>query len=165
MRSVRRRIEDILEHHEQDEKQLVRQLQEERIACEEDVDALRDRLKMHGVDYSLDRVITSRGADDALLNVLQAMDERRERCRLKLERIQRSLDVIWHVYEFVLDLEPRYRAVIMALYYPRRSYAAAAEEVGVDVRTISRRRSDAVDQLVREAEIHGIFEKNTVSRL
>ena len=127
------------------------------MALEADLDAMREQLLLHGIDYSLDRVISSQSHDAKLLNVLQAMDERRDLYETRVSRIQKRLDEIAQVYELVLDLDPRLRTVVMALYYPRRTYSAAADEIGIDVRTISRRRAEAVDELVREAEIHEIF--------
>ena len=46
-------------------------------------------------------------------------------------------------------MDAKSAAVLLALYYPRQTYAQAAEALGVETSTVSRQRKAAVDSLIR----------------
>lgn len=153
------RVYDILKNHDQESRTIEAQIEAERAALEEDLAEIRSRAYPRGVRYDTPRVQSSPDPDGLLVKVAAAIERRTDRTKravAALEERQRQID---RVHDAVLDMDARSKIVLLTLYYPRRTYAQAAELLDMDVSTVSRQRKTAVDRLVRKyIRLHGNIE-------
>ena len=131
-----RRVYDILKNHDQEMSTIEAQIDAERAALEEDLEAIRARAYPRGVRYDTPRVQSSPDPDGLLVKVADAIQRRTAR-----------------------TMDAKSKIILLTLYYPRRTYAQAAELLDMDVSTVSRQRKTAVDRLVRKyIRLHGNIE-------
>lgn len=79
-------------------------------------------------------------------------DRRRARADEAIANLERQLRQIEEVRSLVLTLDTRSKCVLLALYYPYRSYEEAAEFLQVDRTTVYRQREIALNKLFNRAE-------------
>ena len=139
---------DILEHHEQEEAALRRQLYYLGKRLREDLEELRARVLPGGVRYDSPRVQSSPGEEDPLVEMIQTSDQRREGYRQNVWMIQKRLDRFREVYAAIHRLDGSDKVVLLELYYPRQSAEKAAERLGMESRTVCRHRDRAVRKLL-----------------
>ena len=138
----------ILNNHELEEALLRDQLERERLSCQDYLERIYGIVGIKAIDYSADRVQASSKDDSRLATVIAMADERREQYEQIASDLSLDLEVITSVYKLVSYLEGMDRAVLLALYYPKRTYGAAAKMLGYSVQSLTRYRSRAIERLV-----------------
>lgn len=144
-----RRVYDILKNHDQETRTIEAQIEAERVALDEDLAEIRSRAYPRGLRYDTPRVQSSPDPDGLLVKVADAIKRRSDRTQRAVDALKARQDQIDQVRESVLNMDAKSAAVLLTLYYPRRTYEQAAEILGVDISTVSRQRKTAVDRLVR----------------
>ena len=131
----------------------------ERAALEEDLEAIRARAYPRGVRYDTPRVQSSPDPDGLLVKVADAIQRRTARTKRATDALEERQRQIENVHEAILTMDAKSKIILLTLYYPRRTYAQAAELLDMDVSTVSRQRKTAVDRLVRKyIRLHGNIE-------
>lgn len=154
-----RRVYDILKNHDQEMSTIEAQIDAERAALEEDLEAIRARAYPRGVRYDTPRVQSSPDPDGLLVKVADAIQRRTARTKRATDALEERQRQIENVHEAILTMDAKSKIVLLTLYYPRRTYAQAAELLDMDVSTVSRQRKTAVDRLVRKyIRLHGNIE-------
>ena len=144
-----RRVYDILKNHDQEMSTIEAQIDAERAALEEDLEAIRARA----------RVQSSPDPDGLLVKVADAIQRRTARTKRATDALEERQRQIENVHEAILTMDAKSKIILLTLYYPRRTYAQAAELLDMDVSTVSRQRKTAVDRLVRKyIRLHGNIE-------
>lgn len=154
---ARKEIINILQNHETDTVVLQRQLDYERRQLQLDLEEIYSAVGIKGIRYDLDKVQSSPNADEALASAIARAMDRRDEYAKKSTRIESRLNAIKAVYSEVLALEYSLSLTLQALYYPRSSYRNAAIIMGVDLKTVERRRERALDQLIENCKEHKVF--------
>lgn len=155
-----RRVYDILKNHDQEMSTIEAQIDAERAALEEDLEAIRARAYPRGVRYDTPRVQSSPDPDGLLIKVADAIQRRTARTKRATDALEERQRQIENVHEAILTMDAKSKIILLTLYYPRRTYAQAAELLDMDVSTVSRQRKTAVDRLVRKyIRLHGNIER------
>lgn len=155
-----RRVYDILKNHDQEMPTIEAQIDAERAALEEDLEAIRARAYPRGVRYDTPRVQSSPDPDGLLVKVADAIQRRTARTKRATDALEERQRQIENVHEAILTMDAKSKIILLTLYYPRRTYAQAAELLDMDVSTVSRQRKTAVDRLVRKyIRLHGNIEE------
>ena len=142
------RVVWILNNHELEESLLRDQLERERLALNDDLERIYGIVGIKAIDYSADRVQASVKDESRVATVIAMADERRAEYEERAGDIRLELEVIASIYKLVSYLEGMDRAVLLALYYPKRTYGAAAKMLGYSVQSLTRYRSRAIERLV-----------------
>jgi RNA polymerase sigma factor (sigma-70 family) len=154
-----RRVYDILKNHDQEMSTIEAQIDAERAALEEDLEAIRARAYPRGVRYDTPHVQSSPDPDGLLVKVADAIQRRTARTKRATDALEERQRQIENVHEAILTMDAKSKIILLTLYYPRRTYAQAAELLDMDVSTVSRQRKTAVDRLVRKyIRLHGNIE-------
>jgi RNA polymerase sigma factor (sigma-70 family) len=154
-----RRVYDILKNHDQEMSTIEAQIDAERAALEEDLEAIRARAYPRGVRYDTPRVQSSPDPDGLLVKVADAIQRRTARTKRATDALEERQRQIENVHEAILTMDAKSKIILLTLHYPRRTYAQAAELLDMDVSTVSRQRKTAVDRLVRKyIRLHGNIE-------
>lgn len=91
-----------------------------------------------------------------MVKVAAAIESRTARTKRAIDHLKERQTQIDRVHDAVLNMDAKSAAVLLALYYPRQTYAQAAEALGVETSTVSRQRKAAVDSLIRRiVRLHG----------
>lgn len=139
---------DILENHEIETAALDRQLEQLAVALDADLEEIRSRVYPGAVSYDRDRVQgTPTPMDTRLVAVVQACDERREQYKNDVAVILERIREIRKVYTTIQQLDSMDKAVLLNMYYPRRSSEEVAGMMKSTAKTINRRRDAAVEAL------------------
>lgn len=144
-----RRVYDILKNHDQESRTIEAQIEAERAALEEDLAAIRARAYPRGLRYDTPHVQSSPDPDGLMVKVAAAIESRTARTKRAIDHLKERQTQIDRVHDAVLNMDAKSAAVLLALYYPRQTYAQAAEALGVETSTVSRQRKAAVDSLIR----------------
>ena len=151
--TVRTRVMDILRNHDQEARVIESQIAAEKESLEYDL----EELLLEGAYPSM--AINPTGVrasspdpDGNLVRMVERRDRRRTRADEAIRSLERQLRQIEEVRSLVLQLDTRSKCVLLALYYPYRSYEEAAEFLQVDRTTVYRLREIALNKLFTRAE-------------
>lgn len=151
--TVRTRVMDILRNHDQEARVIESQIAAEKESLEYDLEELllegaypSTAINPTGVRAS------SPDPDGNLVRMVERRDRRRTRADEAIRSLERQLQQIEEVRSLVLQLDTRSKCVLLALYYPYRSYEEAAEFLQVDRATVYRQREIALNKLFTRAE-------------
>lgn len=151
-----RRVYDILKNHDQEMSTIEAQIDAERAALEKDLEEIRARAYPRGVRYDTPRVQSSPDPDGLLVKMADAIQRRTARTKRAIDALEERQRQIENVYEAVLTMDAKAKIILLTLYYPRRTYAQAAEILDMDISTVSRQRKTAVERLARKyIRLHG----------
>lgn len=152
-RQVRTRVMDILRNHDQEARVIEAQIAAEKESLEYDLEEIlmsgaypSTAINPTGVRAS------SPDPDGNLVRMVDRRDRRRARADEAIANLERQLRQIEEVRSLVLTLDTRSKCVLLALYYPYRSYEEAAEFLQVDRTTVYRQREIALNKLFNRAE-------------
>ena len=134
---VRTRVMEILRNHDQEARVIEAQL----------AAYPSSQLSDAGV-----RVQSSPDPDGRLVRMVDKRDRRRQRANEAIGNLERQLQQITEVQNLVYALDTRSKCVLLALYYPYRSYDEAAEFLQVERTTVYRQREIALNRLFARAE-------------
>ena len=143
---VRTRVMEILRNHDQEARVIEAQIAAEKEALEADLEFILE-LSDAGV-----RVQSSPDPDGRLVRMVDKRDRRRQRANEAIGNLERQLQQITEVQNLVYTLDTRSKCVLLALYYPYRSYDEAAEFLQVERTTVYRQREIALNRLFARAE-------------
>lgn len=150
---VRTRVMDILRNHDQEARVIEAQIAAEKESLEYDLEEIlmsgaypSTAINPTGVRAS------SPDQDGNLVRMVDRRDRRRARADEAIANLERQLRQIEEVRSLVLTLDTRSKCVLLALYYPYRSYEEAAEFLQVDRTTVYRQREIALNKLFNRAE-------------
>lgn len=150
---VRTRVMDILRNHDQEARVIEAQIAAEKESLEYDLEEIlmsgaypSTAINPTGVRAS------SPDPDGSLVRMVDRRDRRRTRADEAIANLERQLRQIEEVRSLVLTLDTRSKCVLLALYYPYRSYEEAAEFLQVDRTTVYRQREIALNKLFNRAE-------------
>jgi DNA-directed RNA polymerase specialized sigma subunit len=154
---VRTRVMEILRNHDQEARVIEAQIAAEKEALEADLEFILEsaypssQLSDAGV-----RVQSSPDPDGRLVRMVDKRDRRRQRANEAIGNLignlERQLQQITEVQNLVYTLDTRSKCVLLALYYPYRSYDEAAEFLQVERTTVYRQREIALNRLFARAE-------------
>ena len=150
---VRTRVMDILRNHDQEARVIEAQIAAEKESLEYDL----EEILMSGAYPSTAINPTGVRASSPepagnLVRMVDRRDRRRARADEAIANLERQLRQIEEVRSMVLTLDTRSKCVLLALYYPYRSYEEAAEFLQVDRTTVYRQREIALNKLFNRAE-------------
>lgn len=150
---VRTRVMDILRNHDQEARVIEAQIAAEKESLEYDL----EEILMSGAYPSTAINPTGVRASSPdpggnLVRMVDRRDRRRARADEAIANLERQLRQIEEVRSLVLTLDTRSKCVLLALYYPYRSYEEAAEFLQVDRTTVYRQREIALNKLFNRAE-------------
>lgn len=145
---IHKRVVWILYNHDLQESLLKDQLERARIGLADDLERIYGAVGLKGVNYSDTKVMSSI-KDEARIATAIALAEERQRHFRELEKsLKMELDAIDSVYKLVCLADDMDKAVLLALYYPRRTYAEAGKILGYSIRAVTRFRSIAIEHIV-----------------
>lgn len=157
---VRTRVMEILRNHDQEARVIEAQIAAEKEALEADLEFILEsaypssQLSDAGV-----RVQSSPDPDGRLVRMVDKRDRRRQRANEAIGNLERQLQQITEVQNLVYTLDTRSKCVLLALYYPYRSYDEAAEFLQVERTTVYRQREIALNRLFARAERSKAFRR------
>lgn len=146
--AIRRRVVWILYNHDLQESLLKDQLERSSIALAEDLDRIYGAVGLKGVSYEDTKVLSSIKDDARIATVIALAEDRREHYDSLQKTIRMELEAIESVYRLVCLADDMDKAVLLALYYPKRTYAEAGRILGYSIRAVTRFRSVAIEHLV-----------------
>lgn len=144
---------EILRNHDQEARVIEAQIAAEKEALEADLEIILEsaypssQLSDAGV-----RVQSSPDPDGRLVHMVDKRDRRRQRANEAIGNLEHQLQQITEVQNLVYTLDTRSKCVLLALYYPYRSYDEAAEFLQVERTTVYRQREIALNRLFARAE-------------
>ena len=145
---VRTRVMDILRNHDQEARVIEAQIAAEK----ESLEYVLEEILMSGAYPST--AINPTGVrasspepDGNLVRMVDRRDRRRARADEAIANLERQLRQIEEVRSLVLTMDTRSKCVLLALYYPFRSYKEAADFLHMAKATIYRQRKTALDSL------------------
>ena len=147
------RVMDVLRNHDQEARVIEAQIAAEKEALEADLEIILEsaypssQLSDAGV-----RVQSSPDPDGRLVHMVDKRDRRRQRANEAIGNLEHQLQQITEVQNLVYTLDTRSKCVLLALYYPYRSYDEAAEFLQVERTTVYRQREIALNRLFARAE-------------
>lgn len=145
---VIRRVAYVLKHHDRELQAVEKQIAYERETLEEDLKRIRARALPGAVDYGKDPVQGgSPDPDGKMVAVMDALDHRKEAADRVFKKLTQQREEIEGIRLTILDMEDPNKDVLLALYYPYRTYEQAAAELGIDRSTVARRREIAFKKL------------------
>ncbi len=142
------RVVWVLNNHEVEESILKDQIGQEDAALAEDLDRIYGAVGLKGLNYSDTKVLSSIKQDSKIAAAIAAAEERRHKALERTAGFRIELEAIESIYKLVCSLEGMERAVLLAMYYPRRSYGDVAKMLGYSVRAVSRYRSLGIGHVV-----------------
>lgn len=150
---VRTRVMDILRNHDQEARVIEAQIAIEKESLEYDLEEIlmsgaypSTAINPTGVRAS------SPDPDKNMIRMVDRRDRRRARADEAIANLERQIRQIEEVRAMVLTLDTRSKCVLLALYYPYRTYEEAAEFLQVDRTTVYRQREIAMNKLFNRAE-------------
>lgn len=146
---VRTRVMEILRNHDQEARVIEAQIAAEKEALEADLEFILESAQLSDAGV---RVQSSPDPDGRLVRMVDKRDRRRQRANEAIGNLERQLQQITEVQNLVYTLDTRSKCVLLALYYPYRSYDEAAEFLQVERTTVYRQREIALNRLFARAE-------------
>lgn len=148
---VRTRVMEILRNHDQEARVIEAQIAAEKEALEADLEFILE--SAYPSSQLSDAVVqSSPDPDGRLVRMVDKRDRRRQRANEAIGNLERQLQQITEVQNLVYTLDTRSKCVLLALYYPYRSYDEAAEFLQVERTTVYRQREIALNRLFARAE-------------
>lgn len=145
---VAQRVAYILKHHDRELQAIEKQLTYERESLVEDLNRIRGRALPGAVDYGKEPVQSgTTDPDGKMVAVMDALDHRKEAAERVFKKLIQQRDEIEGIRLTILDMDDPNKDVLLALYYPYRTYEQAADELGIDRSTVARRREIAFKRL------------------
>ena len=93
------------------------------------------------------RVQSSPDPDARMVNMVTRTEKRRNTADRRIGALERQAQQIEDVLSAILDMDSQSKCVLLALYYPFRSYKEAADFLHMAKATIYRQRKTALDSL------------------
>ena len=93
------------------------------------------------------RVQSSPDPDARMVNMVTRTEKRRNTADRRIGALERQTQQIEDVLAAILDMDSQSKCVLLALYYPFRSYKEAADFLHMAKATIYRQRKTALDSL------------------
>lgn len=151
---VRTRVMDILRNHDQEARVIESQIAAEKESLAADLEEIlmADAYPSTAINPTGIRVQSSPDPDGKLVKMVDRRDRRRARADETIGNLERQLQQIKEVQNLVLQLDTRSKCVLLALYYPYRSYDEAAEFLQIERTTVYRQREIALNRLFARAE-------------
>lgn len=150
---VRFRVMDVLRNHDQEARVIESQIAAERAALAEDLkEILESAFPSSQLSDAGVRVQSSPDPDARMVNMVTRTEKRRNTADRRIGALERQLQQITEVQNLVYTLDTRSKCVLLALYYPYRSYDEAAEFLQVERTTVYRQREIALNRLFARAE-------------
>lgn len=158
---VRTRVMDILRNHDQEARVIEAQIAAEKESLETDLEFILLESSYPSGQFSETgvRVQSSPNPDESLVRMVDKRDRRRQRANETIGNLEHQLQQIKEVQNLVYTLDTRSKCVLLALYYPYRSYDEAAEFLQVERTTVYRQREIALNRLFARAERSEAFRK------
>lgn len=148
---VRTRVMEILRNHDQEARVIEAQIAAEKEALEADLEFILESAYPSSLHLT-QTVQSSPDPDGRLVRMVDKRDRRRQRANEAIGNLERQLQQITEVQNLVYTLDTRSKCVLLALYYPYRSYDEAAEFLQVERTTVYRQREIALNRLFARAE-------------
>ena len=118
-----RRVYDILKNHDQEMSTIEAQIDAERAALEEDLEAIRARAYPRGVRYDTPRVQSSPDPDGLLVKVADAIQRRTARTKRATDALEERQRQIENVHEAILTMDAKSKIILgPEIYPPSREY-------------------------------------------
>lgn len=111
-----RRVYDILKNHDQEMSTIEAQIDAERAALEEDLEAIRARAYPRGVRYDTPRVQSSPDPDGLLVKVADAIQRRTARTKRATDALEERQRQIENVHEAILTMDAKSKIILLTLY-------------------------------------------------
>lgn len=158
---IRTRVMEILRNHDQEARVIEAQIAAEKEALEADLEFILESAAFPSGQFSDAgvRVQSSPDPDGSLVRMVDKREGRRQRANETIEKLEYQLAQIKEVQSLVYTLDTRSKCVLLALYYPYRSYDEAAEFLQIERTTVYRQREIALNRLFARAEQSEIFRK------
>lgn len=152
---IQRRVKEILLYHQEEKDLLLSQLDQENRKYREQKERLYASVGLQGISYDQLKVQATKENDAALINMLSNLEWLKSSYEEITRDLDRKLKEIQMVRQQILLLPVNSRNVLLALYYPKTTYDAAAKMLYVDKSTVFRWRVEAFSRLCEE-----IWKKN-----
>ena len=150
---VRFRVMDVLRNHDQEARVIESQIAAERAALAEDLkEILESAFPSSQLSDAGVRVQSSPDPDARMVNMVTRTEKRRNTADRRIGALERQAQQIEDVLSAILDMDSQSKCVLLALYYPYRSYDEAAEFLQVERTTVYRQREIALNRLFARAE-------------
>ena len=111
-----RRVYDILKNHDQEMSTIEAQIDAERAALEEDLEAIRARAYPRGVRYDTPRVQSSPDPDGLLVKVADAIQRRTARTKRATDALEERQRQIENVHEAILTMDAKSKIILLTHY-------------------------------------------------
>lgn len=145
---VRFRVMDVLRNHDQEERVIESQIAAERAALAEDLKEIMESAFPSGqLSDAGVRVQSSPDPDARMVNMVTRAEKRRNTAARRIGALERQAQQIEDVLSAILGMDSQSKCVLLALYYPFRSYKEAADFLHMAKATIYRQRKTALDSL------------------
>lgn len=145
---VRFRVMDVLRNHDQEARVIESQIAAERAALAEDLKEIMESAFPSGqLSDAGVRVQSSPDPDARMVNMVTRAEKRRNTAARRIGALERQTQQIEDVLSAILGMDSQSKCVLLALYYPFRSYKEAVGFLHMAKATIYRQRKTALDSL------------------
>lgn len=150
---VRLRVMDILRNHSQEMRVIEAQIAAEKESLEADLEEILLQKAYPSTSLNPSGIRSpSLTPDDKLVQIVEKRDRRKQQAESRIADLKKQLAQIEEVKSIIYQLDTRSKCVLLALYYPYRSYNAAAEFLQTERTTIYRQRKIALERLFTRVE-------------
>lgn len=150
------RVMEILMYHETEEKLLRRQLHRLEEKLREDLEEVYAAADVSAIVTDKVKVQSSIVESDAVVDAIERAEIVKAEYEKRRAPIEAKLKELFGLHEAIMGMEPEYKHVLLALYYPRASYRRAAEILDCSLASISKYRDRAIDELRKFASWRSI---------
>lgn len=145
---VRFRVMAVLRNHDQEARVIESQIAAERAAMAEDLKEIMESAFPSGQPSDAGvRVQSYPDPDARMVNMVTRAEKRRNTAARRIGALERQAQQIEDVLSAILGMDSQSKCVLLALYYPFRSYKEAAGFLHMAKATIYRQRKTALDSL------------------
>lgn len=151
---IRARVMDILRNHDQETRVIESQIKAEKKAMKADLKEILLSCAAPSNQFSGNgvRIQSSPDREGRMIKMVEQRDQKKERAAGIIEKLEKQLCQIKEVRDMICQLDARSKCILLALYYPHRTYDKAAEFLQIDRTTVYRQREIALNQLFARAE-------------
>lgn len=158
---IRTRIIEILRNHDKEACVIEAQIAAEKEALEADLEFIFESAVLPSSRFSSAgvHIQSSPDPDGRLVRMVDKRERRRQKANETIGKLEYQLQQIKEVQSMIYTLDTRSKCILLALYYPYRSYDEAADFLQIERTTVYRQRKIALNKLFARAEQSEIFRK------
>lgn len=134
---------DMLRNHKTLKEQLTKRLKHLTKSLQEETDYIREQVPI--TQYDKEKVQST--PCDKMVNLVSKICEIEESYKAEIDKVVEQINAIDNVIKKIYECSGTSEAILMTVYFDGLTYDEAADKMGVDAKTISRRIDKAIEEL------------------